>query len=106
MNARVLHDIEQSLLMVPLLPILLPLEILVLMWQEWWYYGGNIDRQWMEERDFWSGRLEGLQAQDLYSWGAGALVGVGYYQDSYLRLGVYLLLACLVMRFKHLVVRV
>ena len=100
-NWRDVHDIEQSPLLFPILPVLLPLEILVLVWQEWVYYRDDVDRQWMEDGDFWSGRIAGLQAQDLFAWGSGALVGVAYWQESYVRLGVYLLLAFLVMRFKH-----
>ena len=101
MNWRIVHDIEQSPLLFPVLPVLLPLEIVFLYWQEWDYYRHEKDRYWMEEGDSWSGRVEGLQAHDSLAWGAGVLVGAAYFQDSWAHCGVYLLLAFLVMRFKH-----
>ena len=105
---RAVRQIQESrgaqvtLLIVPILPIVLLFEMLLLFWQECRNYRNNVDRQWMEDRRFsWDGRLGGLVAQNLAPWGAGALVAAGYYQGSYLRLGVYLLLAFLVIRFEH-----
>lgn len=73
--------------------MLLPIEAFFLVWQEWSYYRHDVDRYWMEEGDFWSGRVEGLLTQVPLVWGCGALVGAAYLQDSYVRGGVYLVLA-------------
>ena len=102
MNWRIVHDIEQSPLLFPVLPVLLPLEnCLSLLAGVGTTTGTKKDRYWMEEGDSWSGRVEGLQAHDSLAWGAGVLVGAAYFQDSWAHCGVYLLLAFLVMRFKH-----
>ena len=99
-NARVLHDIEQCPLITPLLPILLPCEVLVLLWQEWTFYRYDIDRSWMEDGDFWSTRLYGTQAQEPVAWGAASLVLAALYEYSLLWSGLYLAEAFGVMLFR------
>ena len=74
-NWRVMHDLEQSPLLITLfLPLVLPCEVLVLLWREWRYYRFNLDKSWMTEGEFWSRRLYGTQAQEPIAWGAASLV--------------------------------
>ena len=96
MNARILHAVEQSLIIVPLFPILLPCEVLILLWQEWRYCRWDVDRTWMADGDVWSGRLSGLRAQEPTSWGAAALVIAALCEWSLIWSGFYLVLAFVV----------
>ena len=85
-----------SILLLPILPVVLLLEVGVLLWQEWTYYRYDADLAWMEGGDVWSGRLGGLLAQDVWSWGAGALVVAAYCQETWGGMAGYFLLASVV----------
>ena len=92
-----MESVTFLLLVTPFLPVLLPIETLVLLWQEWAFWKYDRDRRWREEGRLWDGRIGGILAQEIVPWGAGALMLFAYLQESYIRLGVYCLLAFLVM---------
>ena len=56
------------------LPVILLIEIAVLGYMKWQYWRHDLDRRAREEGWFWSRKLAGLLAQDLWAWVAGALV--------------------------------
>ena len=100
-NWRVMHDLEQSPLLITLfLPLVLPCEVLVLLWREWRYYRLNADKSWMMEGGFWSGRLYGTQAQEPVAWGAASLVVVAVIEYPSVWVFSYLLAAFAVMVFR------